>query len=212
MIVRKQAYVLYVLLFLFLLPPVLVWFFNALPFGGYVNAPRGQIFYLFSKLSGLLALWLIMIQLVLMLGKKIGFFDISIRAHMVLGIFIITAIVLHGGLFVAGVSIRQGALNLAPLLPAFDHGFYKTRLSLGNIAAILIVFTVISGALMRKCNLSPLKRSVLKWLHAMGFIAYFLGLIHALSIGSEIEADILFYMVLLVALVIGAFLMLRLRK
>jgi len=172
-----------ILAFLVILPSV-IWAQSIDNFSIYYeyDTPPGQVVYIFSKLAGLYAVFLLWLQVLLGLMRHTSYWpgrNISIKFHRNLGITAFSALILHAALFVTAVSIRKNTFVYDLLLPVFDHGFYRIAVTLGILALYGLIIVVIAGFLRKQGN----KKAV--WVHRISLIALTLTLIHCLLIGTE---------------------------
>jgi predicted ferric reductase len=146
------------------------------------ETPPGQILYIFSKLMGLYAVFLLWLQILLGLGRKMPNGQrpgISMTLHRNLGIATFAALVLHAALFVLAVSVRKEYFVYGLLLPVFNDGFYRLAVTLGILALYGLIFTLIAGVLRKQGK----KWAV--WMHRISLVAFALTLVHCLLIGTE---------------------------
>jgi len=147
------------------------------------ETPPGQVYYVLSKLTGMYAIFLLWLQVILALyrrtpvGEKLPFW--SIKIHRNLGVIAFSALILHAGLFVIAVSIRKAHFAYGLLLPNFSHGFYNVAVSLGVLAMYGLIIVVIAGYFRRR----GVQKA--KWFHRVSIITLILTLIHCLLIGTE---------------------------
>jgi len=147
-----------------------------------VPKPPGQVYYELSKLVGLMAFWLMLLQLMTgLLGHtQLVSSYWSQNKHKALGILTVAMIIAHIGLFVTAVSLRTGHISLGLLIPSFSQGYYKLMLAFGVMAFWLLTIVVLSGA-MRTKKTHPFWRLA----HKLTLVIYVFVLLHSLSIGSE---------------------------
>lgn len=145
--------------------------------------PIGQFLYLLCKLCGLYAIVCFGLQLLQGLLASCGYSmfgtAISSASHRRLGLWVIILMILHSGLFVTAVSLRNGHFAYQFLLPNFFESYYPAMVSLGFIAACLLLLTVLSAILGKSGKGRWL------WGHRLAWPAFFLALFHSYSIGSE---------------------------
>ena len=158
------------------------------------DAPKGQLFYIFSKIFAICSFILLFWQLLLGLLKMTGR-----RLHIILGSLLFSLILLHVIAFVLAVSLRGGSFAFHILLPDFFSGYYKSAVSLGVVALLLLFISIYSGALRSKVSRHWLRG------HHLVFITYMLVVAHAFMIGSEVQSDVfesvLFFSVFIIALI-----------
>jgi len=148
------------------------------------SIPSGQLLYIFSKLTGLLALVMIGVQIVLALLHKASnqkrFPGITLATHKRLGIATFSCVLLHVVFIIGAFWFRQDKFPAAALIPDFSNGFYKSRLSLGVIAFYLLCIGVLAGLKSR--------RAKFRWriIHYSAWpVTVVLAYWHSLAIGSE---------------------------
>lgn len=181
----REKWLLIILWAIALLLPILRWLSHTGNLLDYIvyNAPSGQIPYLLSKLMALLALSMLVMQFVLMalhFMNKLSTW--TIRHHARLGIGMLLFTLAHVILFVTAKSLREGHLDLTPLVPDFNHGFYKSVLSMGGLALLGLFITVFAGAYrfyFRHNKISAL-------VHKISFLLVVLIAYHCFSVGSEL--------------------------
>jgi DMSO/TMAO reductase YedYZ heme-binding membrane subunit len=189
------------LFILFLAVPAIVWMIAVGDLWAYFshNVPRGQILYLFSKLLGIYALYIMAAQIIVGIqGRQSALF----RYHRRLGL--ITAVVVFGhlGLFVTAASLRTGHAAWDNLIPAFDQGFFKSAVSYGIVAAYIMLIVVCSGLALRKLP------ALLRQLHRLAYVVVGLGWLHSFSIGTETRSlTLLSYYGCLAVLIVAAWLL-----
>jgi len=148
------------------------------------NLPAGQRFYLISKLSALLALASLILQISFMLFSRYAparwIAGWSFRTHQWLGMCTFVLIFVHSASFVAAASFRGGSMAWALLLPNFHSGLYNAAVSLGLIAFYSSMVLVLLGFFARgKKNKFNKAHRWLVW-PILLFV-----LIHSIAIGSE---------------------------
>lgn len=167
-----------------------------------LNVPSGQLAYVFSKLFGMLALTLIMIQVIVALLNSQPAKDMSKTRnfHKFVGmtIFLITALHIIG--FFTASSLRQERVAFELFLPSFKD-YYHLNLALGMFAFIFCLVVIVSGRIRSKKAKSNAAKT-----HKFYGLMIFLAYIHALSIGSESQTSIgfLFYVSLAAAVLLMA--------
>lgn len=148
--------------------------------------PPGQLAYVVSKLLGMLAAGLLWLQLLVALLRFVpgvgSAARVSLRAHAGLGLATAGMAGAHVACFLVASALRTGHSPWALLLPRFDMGFYRERLSFGAIALWLLLFTLVAGALRMRVPAA-------RWLHRLGLLAFVPMLVHALGVGSETRMD-----------------------
>ena len=157
-------------------------------------APPGQTLYVLSRWVALGAFVLLCWQLissVLQRGDRVR--------HVLSGLVILLMVAVHAGLFVSAVSMRQGELALAMLLPDFTQGYYQQGLSFGVLGLLSLLFAAAGGAVAA--------RSGKRWLkgHRLVYLAVVFTALHAYMIGSDISLGVLLLLILPVLIVSVAF-------
>lgn len=171
------------------------------------SVPPGQLVYVLSKLTGMIALVLIGMQAMLALVKDVArprmLSNISVRTHIRLGLTTFAFCLLHVGLILSAFSLRQGKFPAVMLLPDFSSGYYRLYISLGVIAFYLLCIGVLAGWKART------KRPGWKAVHMVWPLVVGLAYWHSLSIGSESRTGIVLITLLLIAAGLCAALVLR---
>jgi len=183
-----------------LLPLVLL-FMSPGYFSGLFDSPKppGQTLFLLVKLSGLYAIYLVSLQMILALVKPRPSAILPIKwnhkLHIVLGLFILFLIIVHVFLFLGATWQRTCAFPWEALIPKFNHGYYQQRLAAGVIAFWLSGILIVAGIRRRT-------KTRLPWamIHKVAFIVFVLAIIHSISIGSETQSALarIFYAVLVI--------------
>jgi len=179
--------------------PFIAWLISVRDPGAYLThaLPPGQSLYVFSKLGGLLALFLLWMQCVLALAHRTpilhGFPAISFKAHRRLGLVTVIAVLAHAVLFIMAVALRTGSPAWNLLLPNFAHGYYNSFVSLGLIAGWLLVLGIYAGW--------RTSRGYMAWkkVHMVWPVVFALAFLHSFTIGSESRYGAMRYVLLLVA-------------
>jgi len=158
------------------------------------TAPDGQLYYLLSKLIGLMAFIVLCAQIVFALLDKIDKHKPPtsyLKRHIIIGSTLLVLILMHSGLFITAVSSRSGHINLHPLVPDFNSGYYNAAVSLGVLALLFTLIAVASGLLRKRCTK--------KWKsgHALIFVVMVLVCFHAWMIGSDVQSSSLLPLFLL---------------
>ena len=161
------------------------------------DVPDGQFLYILSKLTGLYAAVLLWLQVMgglirpagIVGGEAPGF----LRRHRVLGLAATLLLLIHAGLFVAAVSLRNGHFAWALLWPHFDLGYYRQMLSLGLIAAWLLMGVIVAGLVRSRLG------GLWKWIHRLSVPALVLVLVHSFFIGTETRVGPMPYVYLIMA-------------
>ncbi|TCK18887.1 hypothetical protein DFR30_2172 [Thiogranum longum] len=178
--------------------------------------PPGQLLYVFSKLTGLLAIVLVWLQLMLSLSSRI--FGRMVYAgswiHRASGLALLLLLFLHAVLFVAAVSVRNGELSAGILVPDFTSGYYTSSVSLGILG--LLLFGLGSGIYV----LRQKRERLFRWGHRCVILACLLVFAHSYLIGSDTQSTLMralyllsstFLLVALVVLYLKPFVMRRMQ-
>jgi predicted ferric reductase len=187
-----------------LLIPVVVWLISThSPLEYFTHAvPPGQRVYILSKLCGLLALALFWLQCMTALARSApavrGFFSLTRRQHVMLGVTTFVLVLTHLGLFIAASSIRTHHFALPLLVPKFDQGFYSSFISLGAIAFWILLAVLVAGILRARGF------QVWRWLHRASLLVFALGFLHGLVIGSETRFGLMKYIYAFIGLSLAA--------
>jgi uncharacterized membrane protein YkvI len=158
------------------------------------DVPPGQVIYVLSKLAALYAFVVFWMQLIYGLLGPAGRTRLRIERghafHVNLGSTVIALVALHAALFVLGASVRTHTFASQYLTPSFASGYYRTAITLGIIAAVLVVIAVFCASARR------LWRRVWRLGHWAVIPAFALASVHSLLIGSEsrIEPMTILYM------------------
>jgi len=178
--------------------PVIVWLVSVGDPSAYLahDLPPGQALYIFSKLSGLLALFFLWGQCLLALAHRAPILRelpaVGITTHRRLGLLTFTTALTHVVLFVLAASLRAGSPAWNLLIPNFTHGYYNSFVSLGVIAIWLLLLGVWAGWRTSRGH------AAWKKVHRTWPIVFGLVLLHALAIGSESRYGAMRYVLLLV--------------
>ncbi len=165
--------------------PALIWLQSTGDISIYFEyeTPPGQVYYVLSKLTGMYAVFLLWLQVVLALAKRTNIGEKlplqSINFHRNLGVLSFSTLVFHIALFVTAVSIRKSYFAYELLLPNISHGFYAFAMTLGVFAFYGLILVVIAGYIRRR----GIQKT--KWVHRVSVVALYLTLIHCLLIGTE---------------------------
>ena len=184
--------------------PLFLWWSSVGNPADYFQAgvPDGQALYIFSKLAGLVALYCLSWQLVLVLARAVSVGHPVLwtaKAHRALGVLIVLLVALHAGLFVAAASVRSGHLALGPLSVRFTQGFYDQMLSVGAIALYLLLVLAGLGAYMAKTH----RAGRFKQSHRqMAFAVSVLAMVHSYAIGSETSNLLVFVLYSAISIVL----------
>lgn len=160
-----------------LLPLLLWWQVIQSPLDYFLYpTPPGQLSYIFSRLSGLYAVLLLGIQVMLGISGRGGRF---FRYHRLLGSLVVMTVVLHVGLFMIAVWLRSGTSPLDLLIPKFSEGYFNFSLGLGVLAFWLIPVVVVAG--VKRID----KTSLWSYVHKVALSVFLLVVLHSLLIGTE---------------------------
>ncbi|MBI5041165.1 MAG: ferric reductase-like transmembrane domain-containing protein, partial [Gammaproteobacteria bacterium] len=139
----------------------------------------GQFLYVLSKFLGLYAFVLFWLQL---LGGSyrspltgVG----GSQSHRGLGALVLVLILLHAGLFVTGVSIRNQHFAYQWLLPDLFTTYYPRIVSLGLIALVLLLVSI--GMAVWRAR----RGNAWRMGHWLVWVAFGLAFVHSYTIGSE---------------------------
>jgi DMSO/TMAO reductase YedYZ heme-binding membrane subunit len=157
------------------------------------DVPAGQVLYILSKLTALYAFVAFWLQLMYGLLGTDGRRRLGVERghsfHVRLGVFTITLMVMHVGLFIAGATLRTQKFASQYLTPSFSSGYYRAVVTLGIVALALVLIAAACAGARRVMG------SIWKAGHWAVLVAFGLGFTHSFLIGSEsrIEPMILFY-------------------
>lgn len=181
-----------------MLLPLLVWInVEGNPWEYLFNqVPSGQAFYIFSKLLGLYAFFLVWLHIIWVLLKKTALYSVmpswKLHYHQIMGISLIAIIILHIAFFITAVSLRNGVFSLALLFPDFSD-YYHGLLGLGVLALWLLPLIVYAGYRLKKNQKK-------QGLHHTTFLFYVLIFVHSIGAGSETKSGVLFWVYLLMGI------------
>ncbi|EEF22738.1 conserved hypothetical protein [Ricinus communis] len=164
--------------------PALVWVVAVGDLWSYFshNVPKGQILYLFSKLCGIYALYLMAAQVIVGIqGRQSSLF----RYHYRLGVATASAVISHLTLYIVAASLRTGHATWDNFMPAFNQGFYKGAVSYGIVGAYLMAVVVCSGLAFRRLGAPS------RYVHRLAYVVIVLGWLHSFLIGTETRSAIL---------------------
>jgi predicted ferric reductase len=152
--------------------------------------PPGQFLYVLAKVTGLYAITLIWVQL--MLGALRPWLEAAFspgalaRLHLRLGPLALLLVLAHALLFASAVSLRsQGHFPWTLFVPQLTGPYYPRRVSLG-VMALFLLFTAAAGAALRRRRGF---RAVWRKLHVLNYAVFALALLHSFSIGSETRTE-----------------------
>lgn len=157
------------------------------------DVPAGQVVYILSKLTALYAFVAFWLQLMYGLLGSDGRKRLGIERghffHVRLGAVAMGLMMLHAGLFVLGATMRTHTFASQYLTPSFSSGYYREIITLGIVALVFVVSGVASAAARRLVN------GIWRLAHWLVVVAFGLGFVHSLLIGSEsrIEPMTIFY-------------------
>jgi hypothetical protein len=147
------------------------------------DVPPGQVTYVLSKLAALYAFVVFWMQLIYGLLGHAGRTRLGIERghafHVKLGSTVLALVALHAALFVLGASVRTHTFASQYLTPSFASGYYRTVITLGIIAAVLVVLAAFCASTRR------LWTRAWRLGHWAVIPAFALASVHSLSIGSE---------------------------
>ena len=167
--------------------------------------PPGQWCYLLSKLVAQYAFLLLSVQLVVgfgMVNAAGNHARPNIKAHRVLGMFVFCSALLHIILFVAAAWLRSGDFPDTLFTIQFNRGYYNLFVSIGLIAACLLVFVAMAG-LAR--NHLPFR--VFPYGHRLAWLVWLLGFWHSYAIGTEVNGGAIWSWLYVFSVLIIVFLM-----
>jgi predicted ferric reductase len=175
------------------------------------QVPDGQILYLVSKLSGLYAIILLWLQLLQGLLSACGHQFLNQtgdpRFHRYFGLWVVCLFITHIATFIAAVSLRNGYFTVELLWPHFFGPYYPAVISLGLIAAYLLLMAVVIAIFGKR-----LPQKLWIWGHRLSWLAFFLVFLHSYLIGSETRVGLMeylyYFMIIATVITIGY----RLRK
>lgn len=163
-------------------------------------APVGQFYFVWSKLFGLLAASVLVLQAIL--GLLTGMLNSEerirmARFHKLNGKIFVGVLGLHIGLFLLAASLRSGHFATKVLVLDFSS-YYSGRISLGLVAVLVIACALLLPKLLYRF----LPASVSRVVHFMGVAAIPVVAVHAFSVGSETRSAlaIAFYSLLAISL------------
>jgi hypothetical protein len=166
--------------------------------------PPGQWYYLLSKLLAQYAYAFLTAQVIL--GSSLVVFGnrtwLTVKLHRGIGICVLIAVFLHVGFFAYAVWLRSDHFPTALFTLRFDQGYYNFFISIGVIAAgLLIVAAVLGGAR------TSIPGFLFNYGHRIVWPAWLGAVWHSFAIGTETKGGViwsLFYVlgVLLVSLLV----------
>lgn len=166
----------------------------------------GQFLYVLSKFIGLYAFVLFWLQLLGGSNRSpltgVG----GSRSHQWLGALVLLLILLHAGLFVTGVSIRNQHFAYQWLLPDLFTTYYPRMVSLGLLALVLLLVSITVAVWRRR------RGHAWKMGHWLVWLAFGLAFVHSYAIGSEARLGIMQYLWIFMAVSAVVILGLRLRR
>lgn len=167
------------------------------------NVPKGQILYLFSKLCGIYALYLMAAQVIVGIqGRQSSLF----HYHRRLGITTACMVISHLGLFIVAASLRTGHVTWDNFVPAFNQGFYKGAVSYGIVGAYLMTAVICSGLAFRRMGV------ISHYVHRLAYGVIGLGWLHSFLIGTETRSAVLLsYYSSLMAIIVAAWALKRVK-
>lgn len=175
--------------------------------------PPGQWLYLFSKLVAQYAFLLLTIQLALGLSlanNNKRFSSSHVNLHRNIGLSVLLAVLSHASLFIGGVWLRSGHFPLAVITIHFDKGYYNTFVSIGVVAACLLICVTILGVARKRIP------NVFAYLHRLAWLVWGLGFWHSIAIGTETNSTAvwswLYYLAACIVLALFAFRLFRMMQ
>ena len=153
----------------------------------------GQFLYVLSKFIGLYAFVLFWLQL---LGASYRSTLTGVggsQAHKGLGALVLVLVLVHAGLFVTGVSIRNAHFAYTLLIPDIFTTYYPRMVSLGLIALALLLVSI--GMAVWRARGGHAWRMG----HWLVWVAFGLAFVHSFTIGSEARLGIMEYLWLFMA-------------
>lgn len=206
-IVQPQSFrspTLSLLLLVLLILPGIVWWQSVGNIRIYFEyeMPPGQIYYIFSKLIGMYAIFLLWLQVIMALAKdtaigtKLTFWNV--RFHRNFGITAFSTLLLHAALFIVAVSIRKDHFAYGLFIPDFNGGFYTLSVTFGLLAFYALILVVITGFIRNAT------RGKAKWIHRISMLALILTLLHCLLIGTETRHPLMLSIYILMTLTLFA--------
>lgn len=176
-----------IIVFIFFLPLIL-WISttgNVLNYFVY-DVPAGQLAYVFSKLTGLYAVFLLWAQIFFVLLNQVFSKQIITPSnHAILGALSTLAVVIHATLFILATSVRTGELTIGVLNPTFTEGFYKLSVSIGVISMWILAAVILASVIRKRNNRFG------KWIHRLAFVTFLLSIVHSFLIGTEAQMGIM---------------------
>lgn len=170
--------------------------------------PPGQWPYLFSKLVAQYAFLLLTIQLALglSLANSSNQFGIHhVNLHRNIGLCVLLAVFSHACFFIGGVWLRSGHFPLAVITIQFDKGYYNTFVSIGIIAACMLICITILGVARKRIP------KLFRYLHRLAWLVWGLGFWHSIAIGTETNSTAVWsWLYYLAAFIISALFLFRL--
>ncbi|TQV86166.1 hypothetical protein FKG94_01020 [Exilibacterium tricleocarpae] len=149
-------------------------------------APPGQMLYLLSKLSGMMAAALIVAQVTLALMRRLPSSPPSLRPtrhlHRTIGLAIAAAVTGHIALFMGAVALRTGTVPWHYLTPVVNGDYYRTSITLGWLALIILAVVIPCGLIMAR--LKHYNHRALQ-VHRCAIPAAVIALLHSYLIGTE---------------------------
>ena len=139
------------------------------------DLPKGQALYIMSKTTGLVALGVAALQII------VGYTPsrVSKRLHVILGVSLVVLALCHWLFFSLAVYFRTDIFPWKNLKLWSDGTFYHTGIMLGSLAFWMLIVISMSGFAAKKRIL------IAKFFHRLGFMVFAMALVHALMIGTE---------------------------
>jgi len=148
------------------------------------TVPEGQLLYILSKLTGMLALFCIAWQMNMTVLDRLQLLSMKWpdSVHRVFGVLTLVLALTHVVLFFSAVSLRQNAPAWGLLVPDFGD-FYHTHLTMGLIGLFMLIAVAVAGFLR------VLQRNRwAKFVHRLYWLSLSLVYLHALAVGSESQS------------------------
>jgi len=175
-----------IFIFAFLVPCT-IWYQQSGNLSVYFSAgvPEGQLLYVLSKLTGMLALFCIAWQMIMTILGRLKPLSMQWPAsvHRVFGGVTLVLTLTHVVLFFSAVSLRQDDPAWGLLVPDFGD-YYHTHLTMGLIGLFVLVAVAVAG-LLRVLKQNQWAKHV----HRLYWLSLSLVYLHALTVGSESQSS-----------------------
>ncbi len=157
------------------------------------GAPVGQGIFRYSRLFGLLAFCLVVVQLLFTLIASVGLFpkrsNRLTQLHVIFGGALLAVVFLHVVLFITGSTLRTGSWSWHSLSIDFNSGYYRSAVSIGLLALCGLVFLMASGWIRLRPTQKVAKGQAQLWpvvIHRVVSLLVTVAIVyHSFSIGSE---------------------------